>query len=90
MHPFTEIVSTCILVVYNLQRWATHTGRYTENMDKDYPKWKARLRCAMNKAKEDFEFLREEEDSTGTPYKIYRFKRKPGICKHDLINYENN
>ncbi|XP_070195694.1 interferon regulatory factor 4-like isoform X2 [Littorina saxatilis] len=63
--------------------WAIHTGRFTEGgADKpDWPTWKTRLRCALNKMKPDIVCLKEESttDDVDDPYRVYQFVRKRGV-----------
>ncbi|KAK4472410.1 hypothetical protein MN116_003666 [Schistosoma mekongi] len=57
--------------------WAVVTGRYREGIDTpDWPMWKTRLRCALNKAPDIQEVKERHNLHCEEPFKVYRFVSK--------------
>ncbi|CAH8436576.1 unnamed protein product [Heterobilharzia americana] len=57
--------------------WAVVTGRYREGIDiPDWPMWKTRLRCALNKAPDIQEVKQRHNLHCEEPFKVYRFVSK--------------
>ncbi|KAM3173419.1 hypothetical protein ACTXT7_012548 [Hymenolepis weldensis] len=57
--------------------WAVVTGRYREGIDEpDWPMWKTRLRCALNKAPDIQEVKQRHNLHCDEPFKVYRFISK--------------
>ncbi|CAH8573597.1 unnamed protein product [Dicrocoelium dendriticum] len=54
--------------------WAVVTGRYRAGVDEpDWPMWKTRLRCALNKAPDIQEVKQRHDLHCDQPFKVYRF-----------------
>lgn len=61
------------------QEWAIHKGRYREGVDKmDWPAWKTRLRCALNKQADITELKDQSCTEKSNPYRVYIFMDKKG------------
>ncbi|KAG5449469.1 Interferon regulatory factor 4 [Clonorchis sinensis] len=57
--------------------WAVVTGRFRPGVDEpDWPMWKTRLRCALNKAPDIQEVKQHHDLHCDEPFKVYRFISK--------------
>jgi len=76
---WSAIVANGLMLMLQVQEWAKQTGRYREGIDdEDYPTWKTRLRCALNKAPDIEEVFARRNTDSSDPYRVYRFKSPPG------------
>nr|WEU75458.1 IRF8-like protein [Azumapecten farreri] len=56
------------------KEWAVHTGRYREGVDTaDWPTWKTRFRCALNKLPDITEVKDMSSLDGAEPYRAYKF-----------------
>ncbi|XP_033754651.1 interferon regulatory factor 5-like isoform X2 [Pecten maximus] len=56
------------------KEWAIHTGRYREGVDTaDWPTWKTRFRCALNKLPDIMEVKEKSSLDGAEPYRAYKF-----------------
>ncbi|KAL8571726.1 hypothetical protein ACOMHN_060812 [Nucella lapillus] len=61
------------------KEWAIHTGRYREGTDNpDWPSWKTRLRCALNKLPDIQELKDMSCYDEPNPFRIYKFVDRRG------------
>ncbi|XP_048752702.1 interferon regulatory factor 1-like isoform X2 [Ostrea edulis] len=71
------------------KEWALHTGRYREGVDQaDWPTWKTRFRCALNKLP-DIQEMKEYNQLDGSePFRAYKFLSKEELNQKKLGNNE--
>ncbi|XP_041377071.1 interferon regulatory factor 8-like isoform X2 [Gigantopelta aegis] len=61
------------------KEWAIHTGRFREGIDTpDWPSWKTRLRCALNKMPDIKEIKKMGNLDGPEPFRVYQFLPKKG------------
>lgn len=61
------------------KEWAIHTGRFREGTDTpDWPSWKTRLRCALNKLPDIQEMKDRSCYDEPNPYRVYKFVDRKG------------
>ncbi|KAK7114357.1 interferon regulatory factor 8-like isoform X2 [Littorina saxatilis] len=61
------------------KEWAIHTGRFREGTDNpDWPSWKTRLRCALNKLPDIQELKELSCYDEPNPYRVYKFVDRRG------------
>ncbi|XP_005088853.1 interferon regulatory factor 7 [Aplysia californica] len=65
--------------------WARLTGKFNKGDKPDYPLWKTRLRCALNKIPEIKEIKRLHRSNDPNPYRVYQFvQSSPGTFDKDF------
>lgn len=79
-HDWNEADSTIF------KEWAIHTGRFREGVDHaDWPTWKTRFRCALNKLP-DIQEMKDHNQLDGSdPYRAYKF-----LSKEELTEMKSN
>ncbi|XP_061189557.1 interferon regulatory factor 8-like isoform X2 [Saccostrea echinata] len=82
-HDWNEADSTIF------KEWAIHTGRYREGVDPaDWPTWKTRFRCALNKLPDIQEMKNFNQLDGSDPFRAYRFLSKEEINQAKSNNKE--
>ena len=71
----SQLILVCLNVSFwSFQEWAIHCKRFNEKTDEpDYPTWKTRLRCAMNKNGDIIEIKKHSRTDIKDAYKVYQF-----------------
>ncbi|KAK3085246.1 hypothetical protein FSP39_000565 [Pinctada imbricata] len=68
------------------KEWAIHTGRYREGVDaSDYPTWKTRFRCALNKLPDIQEVKTFSKLDGPEPFRAYRFLTREDALKAETL-----
>lgn len=63
------------------QAWAQETGRFRAGDPPDPPRWKATLRCALNKSREFRLLLDGPRGSPAQPFRVYELcEETPGAA----------
>ncbi|KAL5020857.1 hypothetical protein ScPMuIL_000012 [Solemya velum] len=58
------------------KEWAVHTGRFREGVDEpDFPTWKTRFRCALNKLPDIQELKEQSQLDDPNPFRVYQFQQ---------------
>ncbi|ESO85068.1 hypothetical protein LOTGIDRAFT_85054, partial [Lottia gigantea] len=70
------------------KEWAVHTGRFRQGVDKaDWPGWKTRFRCAMNKLPDIREIKERSQLDGDEPYRVYQFLNKQHSYTKELLKH---
>lgn len=59
------------------QAWAQETGRFRAGDPPDPPRWKATLRCALNKSREFRLLVDGPRGSPAQPFRVYELCEEP-------------
>ncbi|KAJ8303588.1 hypothetical protein KUTeg_019984 [Tegillarca granosa] len=73
------------------KEWAMHTGRFRQGVDDpDYPTWKTRFRCALNKLP-DIQEVKDLSKLDGPdPFRAYRFMPRKDMAHMQRIQMPSN